>query len=75
MKKFRLAQLRKCTKTKAKNRQFIAAQRIALPAGRISQTPEHYRAKLGKLRCESWGDSPVRCTLCWAVNYLIAITL
>jgi len=31
------------------------AQRLALPAGRNSHTPIHYRAKLSKSRCEFWG--------------------
>jgi hypothetical protein len=34
--------------------------------GGLGKTPEYYRAKLGNLRYAFWGDSPVRCTLCWA---------
>jgi hypothetical protein len=30
----------------------------AAAAGRASKIPKHYRAKLGKLRCESWGEAP-----------------
>jgi len=37
------------------NQLGCTTQRLAVPAGRIGMTSEYYRAKLSKLRCESWG--------------------
>jgi hypothetical protein len=45
-----------------------AAQRFALPAGRIGMTQSHYGMNSSKMRAFRGACSPVWCTLCWAAG-------